>query len=45
MRQVGSGLYTYLPLGWRVMQRIAAILREEMDTIAMEVSMPVLQPA
>ena len=45
VRQVGSGLYTYLPLGWRVMQRIAAMLREEMDTIAMEVSMPVLQPA
>ena len=32
VRQVGSGLYTYLPLGWRVMQRIASILREEMDT-------------
>jgi prolyl-tRNA synthetase len=45
VRQVGSGLYTYLPLGWRVMQRIAAIIRSEMDTIAMEVSMPVLQPA
>ena len=45
VRQVGAGLYTYLPLGWRVMQRIAAILREEMSTIAMEMSMPVLQPA
>jgi prolyl-tRNA synthetase len=45
VRQVGSGLYTYLPLGWRVMQRIAAVIREEMDTIGMEVSMPVLQPA
>jgi prolyl-tRNA synthetase len=45
VRMLGSGLYAYLPLGWRVMQRIAAILREEMDTIAMEVSMPVLQPA
>ena len=45
VRQVGSGLYTFLPLGWRVMQRIAAILREEMDTLAMEVSMPVLNPA
>ena len=45
VRQLGSGLYTYLPLGWRVMQRIAGILRQEMDTIGMEVSMPVLQPA
>ena len=45
VRQVGSGLYTFLPLGWKVMQRIAAILREEMDTLAMEVSMPVLNPA
>ena len=45
VRQVGSGLYTFLPLGWKVMQRIAAILREEMDALAMEVSMPVLNPA
>ena len=45
VRQVGSGLYSFLPLGWKVMQRIAAILREEMDTLAMEVSMPVLNPA
>jgi len=45
VRQVGAGLYTYLPLGWRVMLRIAGILRQEMDAIAMEVSMPVLQPA
>jgi prolyl-tRNA synthetase len=45
VRQVGSGLYAFLPLGWKVMQRIAAILREEMDTLAMEVSMPVLNPA
>ncbi len=45
VRQVGSGLYAFLPLGWKVMQRIAAILREEMETIAMEVSMPVLNPA
>jgi prolyl-tRNA synthetase len=45
VRQVGSGLYAFLPLGWKVMQRIAAILREEMDTLGMEVSMPVLNPA
>ena len=45
VRQVGSGLYTFLPLGWKVMQRIAAILREEMDALGMEVSMPVLNPA
>ncbi|MGN6377691.1 MAG: proline--tRNA ligase [Gaiellales bacterium] len=45
VRQVGAGVYTYLPLGWRVMQRISGILREEMSQIAMEMSMPVLQPA
>jgi prolyl-tRNA synthetase len=45
VRQLGAGLYTYLPLGWRVMQRIASVIREEMDAIGMEVSMPVLQPA
>ncbi len=44
VRQVGSGLYTYLPLGWRVMQRIREIIRQEMDTIGLEWSMPVLQP-
>ena len=49
----GEGMPVVLLHGWalghhtyrRVMQRIAGILRQEMDAIAMEVSMPVLQPA
>jgi prolyl-tRNA synthetase len=45
VRQVGSGLYTYLPLGWRVLRNAMEIIREEMDTIGLEMLMPVLQPA
>ncbi len=45
VRQIGSGLYAFLPLGQKVIQRIAGILREEMDTLAMEVSMPIMNPA
>ncbi len=46
VRQLASGLYIFLPLGWRVMNKITAILREEMDAIgAQEISMPVLHPA
>jgi prolyl-tRNA synthetase len=46
VRQLASGLYIFLPLGWRVMNKINAILREEMDAIgAQEISMPVLHPA
>ena len=45
VRQLGSGLYTYLPLGWRVLQNAMGIIREEMDTIGLEMLMPVLQPA
>ncbi|MGO9014189.1 MAG: proline--tRNA ligase [Dissulfurispiraceae bacterium] len=46
VRQLAAGLYIYLPLGWRVMCRITAILREEMNAIgAQEVSMPILHPA
>ena len=45
VRQVGSGLYTYLPLGWRVLQNVREIIRQEMDTIGVEMSMPVLNPA
>jgi prolyl-tRNA synthetase len=45
IRQLGAGLWTYLPAGWRVHRRIEQILREEMDRIgAGEMSMPVLQP-
>jgi len=45
VRQVASGLYSYLPLGWRVMRRIDRIIREEMDTIGQDMLMPVLNPA
>jgi prolyl-tRNA synthetase len=46
IRQVGSGLWSWLPAGWRVHQRIAAIVREEIDAIGgQEMLMPVIQPA
>jgi prolyl-tRNA synthetase len=46
IRQLGAGLWTYLPAGWRAMQKVEAIMREEMDAIGcQEVFMPVLQPA
>jgi prolyl-tRNA synthetase len=46
IRQIGSGLWTYLPAGWRVQQRIQRIIREEMDRAgALEMLMPVIQPA
>ncbi len=46
VRQLGAGLWTYLPAGWRVHRKIEAILREEMDGIgAHEILAPVLQPA
>jgi prolyl-tRNA synthetase len=46
IRQLGTGLWTFLPAGWRVERRVEAILREEMEAIgAQEMLMPVLQPA
>ena len=46
VRQLAAGLYIYLPLAWRVMNRIMKIIREEMDAIgAQEISMPGLHPA
>jgi prolyl-tRNA synthetase len=45
VRQLGSGLYTYMPLGWRMLRNTMQIIREEMDTIGLEMLMPVLQPA
>src|SRR6266516_1864212 len=46
IRQVSAGLWTYLPLGWRVHQKVVQIVREEMDAIgAQEMSAPVLTPA
>ena len=46
IRQMGAGMWTWLPAGWRVHQRVVAIIREEMNAIgAQEMLMPVLQPA
>ncbi len=45
IRKLTSGLYTYLPLGLRVLRKVEAIVREEMDSAgAREVRMPILQP-
>jgi prolyl-tRNA synthetase len=46
VRQIAAGLYIYLPLGQRVMNKINQIIREEMNAIGgQEVTMPVLNPA
>ena len=46
IRQVSAGLWTYLPLGWRVHQKAVQIVREEMNAIGgQEMLMPVLTPA
>jgi prolyl-tRNA synthetase len=46
IRQLGAGLWTYLPAGWRAQRKIEAIIREEQEAIgAQEMLMPVLQPA
>ena len=46
IRQVGSGLWSWLPAGWRVHQKIVQIVREEMNAIGgQEMLMPVLHPA
>lgn len=46
IEKIGAGLYTWQPLGLRVMRRVEQIVREEMDRIgAMEVLMPAVQPA
>ena len=46
VRQLGAGLWTWLPAGWRVQTRINQILREEIDRIGgHEMLMPVIQPA
>ena len=46
VRQLSAGVWTFLPLGWRVHQRIVQIIREEMDAIgSQELSGPVLTPA
>lgn len=46
IRQVAAGIYTYLPLGLRVLHKVAQIIRQEMDAAgAQEILMPALQPA
>lgn len=46
IRQVSAGVWTFLPLGWKVHQRIVQVIREEMDGIGgQEMLMPVLTPA
>ena len=46
IRQLGSGIWTWLPAGYRTIKRIEAIIREEMESIdCHEMLMPVLQPA
>lgn len=46
IRRIGSGLYAYLPLMWRVLQKVSQIVREEMNaTGAQECLLPQLQPA
>jgi len=46
IRRIGSGLYAYLPLMWRVLQKVGQIVREEMNrTGAQECLLPQLQPS
>ena len=46
IRQLSAGVWTFLPLGWRVHEKIVQIIREEMDAIGgQEMLMPVLTPA
>ncbi|MEA2385889.1 MAG: prolyl-tRNA synthetase [Thermoleophilaceae bacterium] len=46
VRQVGAGIWSWLPAGWRVHRRAEQIVREELDAIGgQEMLMPVLQPA
>ena len=46
IRQMSAGLWTYLPLGWKVHRNVVRIVREEMDAIGcQEMSAPVLTPA
>lgn len=46
IKRLGSGIYTYMPLGLRVIRKVEAIIREEMNKSgALELLMPVVQPA
>src|SRR5215469_4154367 len=44
LRQLGAGIYSYLPLGQRALNKIIAIVREEMDRIGQEFYLPTLNP-
>jgi prolyl-tRNA synthetase len=46
IRQVSAGIWTFMPLGWRVHEKVVQVIREEMDAIgSQEMLMPVLTPA
>src|SRR5215475_1058856 len=46
VRQLGQGIFSYLPLGWRSLKKLENIMREEMEAVGgQELSMPVVQPA
>src|SRR5207342_3013634 len=46
IRQVSAGVWTFMPLGWRVHEKVVQIVREEMNAIGgQELQMPVLTPA
>ncbi|MGP1629732.1 MAG: proline--tRNA ligase [Giesbergeria sp.] len=46
IKKLGAGIYTYMPMGLRVVQKVEAIVREEMNRAgAVELAMPVVQPA
>ena len=46
IKKLGAGIYTYMPMGLRVIRKVEAIVREEMNRAgAIEMSMPVVQPA
>jgi prolyl-tRNA synthetase len=46
VRQLGQGIFSYLPLGWRSLKKIENVIREEMDALGgQELLMPVAQPA
>lgn len=46
IRKAAGGVYTYLPLAWRVLRKIETIVREEMDNAGgQELAMPIMQPA
>ncbi len=44
IRQLGAGIYSYLPLGFRSLNKIISIVREEMDTIGQEFFLPAIHP-